>query len=145
MRDKMPFKQALAWGIKNVNTKKAGEKLSADQKGTHREATSQDHDVDRLKEQGSGKKANKECPWCGLSHEFGTNHCPAYGSKCHECGQMGHWQNRKKCKGKQPKNPKKDDKKDKNSGSGKKGKGVQTIKYKGKDGKTVTQSQISRR
>ena len=40
-----------------------------------------------------GKRDNLilKCKFCSKQHKFGRNSCPAWGKKCHDCGEMNHF------------------------------------------------------
>ena len=40
-----------------------------------------------------GKRDNfvLKCKFCSRQHKFGRNSCPAWGKKCHDCGEMNHF------------------------------------------------------
>ena len=49
------------------------------------------------------------CQFCSRAHAFGRGSCPAWGKKCHQCGQPNHFADSGRCKGKQHEEEKKVD------------------------------------
>ena len=161
-RDKADFNKAVAWGVENVVVKKIGERLDEGQTKTMKgDSKMMEQDEDRVTDnrpsdqrgqgnqrgrggrgrgtggRGGGRNTTEECcPFCGLEHIFGTQHCPAFGSKCYECGGMNHWKHRPRCKGSQSTGRQSGGRRETTF----RGKGTTTtIKMKDKDGKSITQ------
>ena len=40
---------------------------------------------------GNGGRDYKECDYCALKHQWGTDKCPAYGKTCAKCGRKNHY------------------------------------------------------
>ena len=40
---------------------------------------------------GSGQSSYKDCNFCGKKHQWGKQHCPAYGKTCNRCRRNNHF------------------------------------------------------
>ena len=40
---------------------------------------------------GSGQRGYKDCDFCAKMHQWGKQHCPAYGKTCNRCGRKTHF------------------------------------------------------
>ena len=53
-------------------------------------STNTDTEIHAFKDR--GKKKQTVCKCCGRNHPRVKEACPARDSKCHYCGQIGHWE-----------------------------------------------------
>ncbi|XP_064629293.1 uncharacterized protein K02A2.6-like [Lineus longissimus] len=44
-----------------------------------------------MMKKGQSQSHSKDCKYCGRKHQFGTQHCPAYGKECSKCHGVNHF------------------------------------------------------
>lgn len=59
---------------------------------SNNEIISSESNVNKLTKFNTFKKSKEnKCKFCGYSHEFKRDHCPAFGKKCSKCDKMNHF------------------------------------------------------